>query len=45
MKKKNQLVYTIYDIIARVGAENMQELKDVFGSKIRGIENICSSFT
>jgi DNA-binding Lrp family transcriptional regulator len=39
------LIYGVYDIIVRVEAENMKELKDVIGSKIRKIESVRSTLT
>lgn len=43
--KESYLIYGVYDLIARVEADNMKELKDVVGSKIRRIENVRSTLT
>lgn len=38
-------VYGVYDLVVRVEAESMQELKDVISTKIRRLENIRSTLT
>jgi DNA-binding Lrp family transcriptional regulator len=43
--KESFLIYGVYDVIARVEADNMNELKDIVGSKIRKIENVRSTLT
>ncbi len=39
------LVYGVYDIIARVETETMQELKDAVSWKIRRIDKVRSTLT
>jgi DNA-binding Lrp family transcriptional regulator len=43
--KEAYLVYGVYDIVARVQTENMQELKDVIGTRIRRLEKVSSTLT
>jgi DNA-binding Lrp family transcriptional regulator len=43
--KETYQVYGVYDIIARVEADNMNEIKDVIGFKIRKIDNVRSTLT
>jgi DNA-binding Lrp family transcriptional regulator len=43
--KESYLIYGVYDVIARVEIENMKEIKEVIGSKIRKIENVRSTLT
>jgi DNA-binding Lrp family transcriptional regulator len=38
-------VYGVYDILAKVDAETMKELKEVITSKIRKLKNLRSSLT
>jgi len=38
--KKAYLVYAVYDIIVRVEAENLENLKQIILQKIRSIEKI-----
>jgi DNA-binding Lrp family transcriptional regulator len=39
------MVYGVYDIIARVEAGSMEELKEVIGTKIRRQEKVRSTLT
>ena len=43
--KETYTIHGIYDIIARVEAETMQELKYTINSSIRGLDNIRSVIT
>jgi DNA-binding Lrp family transcriptional regulator len=43
--KEAEFVYGVYDIIARVETESMQELKDVIGQKVRQIYSVRSTLT
>ena len=43
--KEAHLVYGVYDIIARVETETMQELKDTVSWKIRRINKVRSTLT
>jgi DNA-binding Lrp family transcriptional regulator len=38
-------VYGVYDIVAKVEAENMDKLKDIVTWKIRRLQNIRSTLT
>lgn len=38
-------VYGVYDLVIRIEAENLQQLKDVISSNIRTIDNIKSTLT
>ncbi len=38
-------VYGVYDLVVRVEAETMKELKDAIGSKIRRLKNVRSTLT
>jgi len=38
-------LYGVYDIIAKLKTETMQELKDTINSSIRGLDNIRSVIT
>lgn len=38
-------VYGVYDIVVRLEAESMQQLKDAIGSKIRRLKNVRSTLT
>jgi len=38
-------VYGVYDIIAIVETPTMQELKDVVGFKVRGLDKVYSTMT
>jgi DNA-binding Lrp family transcriptional regulator len=42
---QSYLVYGVYDIIARVKAENMNELKELISSKIRRLEDVRTTLT
>jgi DNA-binding Lrp family transcriptional regulator len=42
---QSYFVYGVYDIIARVKVRNINELKEVIGSKIRRIEDVRSTLT
>ena len=43
--KETHLVYGVYDIIARIETETMQELKDIVALKVRRLDNVRSSLT
>lgn len=43
--KEAHMVYGVYDIIARVETETMQDLKDVISARIRRLDNIRSTLT
>ncbi len=43
--KQVYLVYGVYDLIARVEAETMDQLKEVISNKIRGLDNVRSTLT
>ena len=43
--KETFLVYGVYDIIARIETETMQELKDIVALKVRRLDNVRSSLT
>jgi DNA-binding Lrp family transcriptional regulator len=38
-------VYGVYDLVVRLEAETMQQLKDAIGSKIRRLKNVRSTLT
>ncbi|MFW9780379.1 MAG: Lrp/AsnC family transcriptional regulator [Candidatus Heimdallarchaeota archaeon] len=39
------IVYGVYDIVAKVEADTMDELKEIITSNIRGLENVRSTLT
>jgi len=43
--KETHLVYGVYDIIARIETETMQELKDIVALKVRRLDNVRSTLT
>lgn len=43
--KEAYMVYGVYDIIARVETETMQELKDTISWKIRRLDKVRSTLT
>ena len=43
--KEAHLVYGVYDIIARIETETMQELKDAISWKIRRVDKVRSTLT
>ncbi|MFH2110386.1 MAG: Lrp/AsnC ligand binding domain-containing protein [Candidatus Bathyarchaeota archaeon] len=43
--KEAYMVYGVYDIIARVQTETMEELKDVLSWKIRRLDKVRSTLT
>ena len=43
--KEAHMVYGVYDIIARVETETMQELKDTISWKIRRLDKVRSTLT
>jgi len=43
--KETYLVYGVYDIIARIETETMQELKDAMSLKIRRLDKVRSTLT
>lgn len=50
LKKTNEvkeayMVYGVYDIIARIQTETMQELKDIISWKIRRLDKVRSTLT
>lgn len=38
-------VYGVYDLVVKVEAENLQQLKDVISNKIRSLDNVRSTLT
>jgi len=38
-------VYGVYDLVVRIEAETLQELKDAISNKIRTLENVRSTLT
>ncbi|RLI10428.1 Lrp/AsnC family transcriptional regulator [Candidatus Bathyarchaeota archaeon] len=38
-------VYGVYDLVVRLEAESMQQLKDAIGNKIRRLKNVRSTLT
>ena len=38
-------VYGVYDLVVRIEAENLQQLKDVISSNVRTIDNVKSTLT
>ena len=43
--KETHLIYGVYDIIARIEAETMEELRKIIGWKIRRLTKIRSTIT
>jgi DNA-binding Lrp family transcriptional regulator len=43
--KEAHMVYGVYDIIARIETDAMQELKDIIRRKIRGLDKVKSTLT
>lgn len=43
--KEAHMVYGVYDIIARVEADTMEDLKDIISWKVRRISRIRSTLT
>lgn len=43
--KKVYGVYGVYDLVVRLEAGSMQQLKDAIGSKIRRLKNVRSTLT
>ena len=43
--KEGHMVYGVYDIIARIETETMQELKDIISWKIRRLDKVRSTLT
>jgi len=43
--KETHLIYGVYDIIARIEAETMDELRKVIGWKIRRLTKVRSTIT
>lgn len=43
--KEAHMVYGVYDIIARISTETMQELKDIISWKIRRLDKVRSTLT
>jgi DNA-binding Lrp family transcriptional regulator len=39
------IVYGVYDIVAKIEADTMDELKEVITTNIRGLENVRSTLT
>ncbi|WP_455368377.1 Lrp/AsnC ligand binding domain-containing protein [[Eubacterium] cellulosolvens] len=42
---ESYVVYGVYDIIAKVEADTMEEIKDIITSKIRRLEKVRSTLT
>jgi DNA-binding Lrp family transcriptional regulator len=43
--KEAYMVYGVYDIIARIHTDTMQELKDIISWKIRRLDKVRSTLT
>jgi len=43
--KEAYIVYGVYDIVAKVEAEDMETLKDIISSKVRKIPKVRSTMT
>ncbi len=43
--KESYVVFGVYDVIARVEAESMQQLKDVVGLRIRQLGTVRTTLT
>ena len=43
--KEAHMLYGVYDIIARIETDTMQELKDIIGWKIRRLDKLKSTLT
>jgi DNA-binding Lrp family transcriptional regulator len=43
--KEAHMVYGVYDIIARIGTETMQDLKDTISWKVRRLDKVRSTLT
>jgi DNA-binding Lrp family transcriptional regulator len=43
--KESHVVYGVYDVIARVESEKMEDLKDTISSKIRHLDKVRSTLT
>ena len=43
--KEASMVYGVYDIIARIETDTMQELKDIISWKIRRLDKVRSTLT
>lgn len=43
--KEAHMVYGVYDIIARIETETMQDLKDIISWKIRRLDKVRSTLT
>jgi DNA-binding Lrp family transcriptional regulator len=43
--KESHMVYGVYDIIARIQTDTMQELKDIISWKIRRLDKVRSTLT
>ena len=43
--KEAHLVYGVYDIIARIETDTMQELKDIIAWKVRRLDKVRSTLT
>jgi len=43
--KKSYVVYSVYDVIAKVEAESMQRLKDVVSLRIRQLDTVRTTLT
>ena len=39
------IVYGVYDIVAKITSDTMDELKEIITTKIRGLENVRSTLT
>ena len=38
-------VYGVYDLVVRIEAENLEQLKDVISNKIRNLDSVRSTLT
>ena len=43
--KEAYMVYGVYDIIARIGTETMQDIKDIISWKVRRLDKVRSTLT
>jgi len=43
--KETHLIYGVYDIIARIEAESMKELRKIIGWKVRRLTKVRSTIT
>ena len=43
--KESYMVYGVYDIVAKVGADTMDKLKDIVTWNVRRLDNVRSTLT